>query len=166
MEQHPLFSSRDTLDEVVVYGVELLNTLPPEHRMTAFTAFHVLSNTALKLQEPAMKNLTPDWHSTAKPITPDTPQAELFQQLRTILAPFTSSIILALEQAEERGMTGSLLFTKTGGKMLNRVCKILATLAGLDKEAHEQEVQDFHDQMEKAMPKTPLGTPRLPPQDA
>ena len=24
MEQHPLFSSRDTLDEAVVYGVELL----------------------------------------------------------------------------------------------------------------------------------------------
>ena len=38
MEQHPLFSSRDTLDEAVVYGVNLLNTLPAKHRMTAFTA--------------------------------------------------------------------------------------------------------------------------------
>ena len=38
MEQHPLFTSRDTLDEAVVYGVNLINSLPPEHRMTAFTA--------------------------------------------------------------------------------------------------------------------------------
>ena len=155
MEQHPLFSSRDTLDEALVYGVDLLNTLPHEHRKTAFTAFHVLANTAIKLQEPSMKNLTPDWYSATKLVTPDTPQVELFQQLRTTLAPFTYSIILALNKAEECGMPGLLLFTNTGGKMLDRICKILAALSGLDKEAHEKEVQEFHDQMENAMHKTP-----------
>ena len=155
MEQHPLFSSRDTLDEAVVYGVDLLTTLPSEYRMTAFTAFHVLSNTAIKLQGPAMKKLTPDWHSVLKPVGPDTPRAELLQQLRNMLAPFTYSSIMALDKAEEQGMPGSLLFTETGSQMLNRICMILAALAGLDKPAHEQEVQDFHDQMEKANPKTP-----------
>ena len=155
MEQHPLFSSRDTLDEALVYGVDLLNTLPPEHRMAAFTAFHVLSNTAIKLQEPAMKNLTPDWLNATKPGTHNTTQAELLQQLRNMLAPFTYSIIIALDEAEERGMPGSLLFTDTGGKMIDRICKILAAFFGLDKEAHEKEVQAFHDQMEKVMSKTP-----------
>ena len=151
MEQHPLFSSRDTLDEALVYGVDLLNTLPSEYRMTAFTAFHVLANTAIKLQGPAMKNLTPDWNSANKSVGPDTPQAELFQQLRNMLAPFTYSILMALERAEEWGLSGGMLFTPTSAKAIERMCRILALLAGLDKEAHEKEVQAFHDQMEKAM---------------
>ena len=157
MEQHPLFSSRDTLDEAVVYGVNLINSLPPEHRMTAFTAFHVLSNTAIKLQEPAMQNLTPDWHSLTKQLSDDLTmsQAELFQQLRTMVAPFTYSIILALDKAAYRGMGGAALFPHSGVKLLNRVCELLARLSGLDKQAHEQEVKDFHDQMEQHMPKTP-----------
>ena len=155
MEQHPLFSSRDTLDEAVVYGVELLNTLPPEYRMTAFTAFHVLANTALKLQEPAMKNLTPDWHSPGKNLDDELTQAELFQQLRNMVAPLTSSIIYALDRAEECGKSGGMIFTPTGGWVLKRICRLLALLSGLDKLAHEQEVKDFQDQIEKAMSKTP-----------
>ena len=41
MKINNLFASRDTLDEAVVYGVNLINSLPPEHQMTAFTAFLV-----------------------------------------------------------------------------------------------------------------------------
>ena len=157
MEQHPLFSSRDTLDEAVVYGVDLLNSLPHEHRRTAFTAFHTLSNTAIKLQEPAMQNLTPDWHSPTKQLSDDLTmsQAELFQQLRTRVAPFTDSIILALDRASDRGMSDAALFSHPEVKILNRVCKLLARLSGLDKQAHEKEFKDFHDQMEQTMPKTP-----------
>ena len=41
MEQHPLFSSRDTLDEALVYGVNLINSLPampktPEEHLAFF----------------------------------------------------------------------------------------------------------------------------------
>lgn len=154
MEQHPLFSSRDTLDEAVVYGVDLLNTLPSEHRMTAFTAFHVLANTAIKLQEPPMKNLTPDWHSPGKNLDDELTQAELFQQLRDLVAPLTSSFISALDRAEECGMSGGMIFTPPGGRLLKRICRLLSLLSGLDTLAHEQEVKDFHAQMEKAMPKT------------
>ena len=156
MEQHPLFSSRDTLDEAVVYGVNLINSIPPEHRMTAFTAFHTLSNTALKLQEPAMRNLTPDWHSPTKQLSDDLTmsQAELFQQLRTLVAPLTYSLILALDRAEDLDMGGAAIFTHSGTKLLNIVCKLIARLSGLDKQAHAQEVKEFHDQTEQAMPKT------------
>ena len=155
MEQHPLFSSRDTLDEALVYGVDLLNTLPHKHRITAFTAFHTLSNTAIKLQEPAMQNLTPDWHTPGKNLDDERTQAELFQQLRDLVAPLTYDIVKALDRAEERGMPDGMIFTPTGGRLLKRICRLLAALSGLDKQAHEQEVQDFHDQMVKAMPKTP-----------
>ena len=37
MEQHPLFSSRDTLDEAVVYGVSLINEIPAEHLASLLT---------------------------------------------------------------------------------------------------------------------------------
>ena len=157
MEQHPLFSSRDSLDEAVVYGVDLLNTLPPEHRRTAFTAFHVLANTAIKLQEPAMQNLTPDWHSPTKQLSDDLTlsQAELFQQLRTMVAPFTYSIILALDKADDLGMSDAALFPHPGVKLLHRVCTLMARLSGLDEQAHEKEFNDFQDQLEQTMPKTP-----------
>lgn len=155
MEQHPLFSSRDTLDEAVVYGVDLINSLPPEHRRTAFTAFHVLSNTAIKLQEPLMRNLTPDWHTPIKQPDDDLTmsQAELFQQLRTMVAPLTYSITQARDMADERGMGGSAIFTHHGVKTLNRVCILVAQLSGLDRKAHEQEVNEFHDQMEQVTSK-------------
>lgn len=157
MEQHPLFSSRDTLDEAVVYGVELLNSLPPEHRRTAFTAFNTLSNTAIKLQDPAMRNLTPDWRSPTKQLSDDLTmsQAELFQQLRNLVAPFTYSIIMAMDRADDRGMSDAALFSHSGVKLLNRVCLLMARLSGLDKQAHEKEFNDFHDLVEQNTPKTP-----------
>ena len=104
-----------------------------------------------------MRNLTPDWHSPIKQLGDDLtmPQAELFQQLRTLVAPFTYIIILALDKADDRGMSDAALFSHSGVKLLNRVCKLMAQLSGLDKQAHEQEVEDFHDQMEQTMPKTP-----------
>ena len=154
MEQHPLFSSRDSLDEAVVYGVQLLNTLPPEHRRTAFTAFHVLSNTAIKLQKPPMRNLTPSWEVQELEVTPSTPDAVIFQYLRNMVAPLTYAVILGDMRAKSKDMEGSLVIGQGSANLLHDLIVRLAQLSGLDEEAHEKECHAFLDEMEEHLSKS------------
>ena len=154
MEQHPLFSSRDSLDEAVVYGVQLLNTLPPEHRRTAFTAFHTLANTALKLAEPPLRNLTPSWEMQELEVTPSTPDAVIFQYLRNMVAPLTDAVIMGDKRAKAQDMEGSLVLGRGSANLLRALIVRLAQLSGLDEEAHEKEYHAFHDKMEEHLSKS------------
>lgn len=50
LKEHGLFSSRDTLEEALQYGEELISArVQKESRMEAFTAMHVVANTAIRL---------------------------------------------------------------------------------------------------------------------
>jgi hypothetical protein len=50
LKEHGLFSSRDTLEEALQYGEELISArVDKDSRMEAFTAMHVVANTAIKL---------------------------------------------------------------------------------------------------------------------
>ena len=153
MEQHPLFSSRDTLDEALVYGVDLLNTLPPEHRRTAFTAFHVLANTAIKLEEGNLRNLVPDWTPKgAQAVGDNTPQVELLQHLRNYLAPVTYAIADSEEKVD--GQTVYILRPGTT-RLLSTFLMLFCRACGLNKEAHAEEAMRFAEFREQAAPSTP-----------
>lgn len=50
LKAHGLFSSRETLEEALQYGEELISArVDKESRMEAFTAMHVVANTAIRL---------------------------------------------------------------------------------------------------------------------
>lgn len=55
-----LFASRNTLNEAVSYSSSLIETLPQEHKVAAYTALHVTLNTAIReINRADITNLIP-----------------------------------------------------------------------------------------------------------
>lgn len=51
IERATLFGDRDSLEEAIQFTDELVSTLRPEDRVTAYTAAYVLYNTVIKEME-------------------------------------------------------------------------------------------------------------------
>ena len=48
LERHGLFATRNSIEEAFQYADELIETLAPEDRVTAYTAMYVLYNSVVK----------------------------------------------------------------------------------------------------------------------
>jgi hypothetical protein len=115
MQTCELFSSRGTLEEAAAYSNRLIESMPPEHRLDAFTALHVTLNTAIKLLEE--NDLTKYQLTALKPYkmkVADMPRALAIQELRNsapllLLAGFDLERHGAPELGSRLGQIAALL---------------------------------------------------------
>lgn len=91
----PLFSTRDSLEEAHAYAMEIVNTLPAEHRIGVLTAINVLTNTAIsEINRLDLTSVLPvpldDLPRECK--LSEIPREKLQVMIRTLLAPTISEL--------------------------------------------------------------------------
>lgn len=92
---HSLFASRETLPEAIEYSNSVIESLPLEHRMAAYTALWVSLNTALaQIEKLNPHNIRPvpmeslPWEVKLSSLTQD----QIGTMIRTLLAPTLSQL--------------------------------------------------------------------------
>ena len=132
----PLFSTRDSLEEAHAYAMEIVNTLPPEHRIGVLTAINVLTNTAIseinRLDLTAVLPVPLDDLPRECKIK-DLPREKLQVMIRTLVAPTVSELHTASKLPILGGLVeGTTIFVA-----------MVATLFGMDTKQTVEEVKAF-----------------------